>query len=279
MSTPAYILTDQAITLFADGRVLTAHADDNRFDEAKDLIRSESWDDLVSLLQPTVGLQAYLSDNGRLTIRDDTVFFDGTPIHTYAARKLIDMRREGQPTEPMVNFLTHVMENPSKRAVDQLLQFMEYGSLPITPDGHFLAYKKVTAEYRDCHSKTIDNSIGQVVSMPRNQVQDDPDITCSYGLHFCSLDYLKSFWGDHVMVLKINPKDVVSIPSDYNNTKGRCCRYEVVAELEQAPTEQNTWGSSVVSSYTHGPENETLDEDENCDGHDEADAWDPHAWH
>jgi hypothetical protein len=32
------------------------------------------------------------------------------------------------------------------------------------------------------------------------------------------------------MILKINPADVVSIPSDYNNTKGRTCRYEVVGE-------------------------------------------------
>ena len=35
------------------------------------------------------------------------------------------------------------------------------------------------------------------------------------------------------MILKINPKDVVAIPADYNNTKGRACTYEVVAEYTE----------------------------------------------
>jgi polyhydroxyalkanoate synthesis regulator phasin len=31
--------------------------------------------------------------------------------------------------------------------------------------------------------------------------------------------------------MKVNPRDVVSIPSDYNNEKGRCCEYAVVDEI------------------------------------------------
>ena len=67
--------------------------------------------------------------------------------------------------------------------------------------------------------------------MPRNQVDENKDRTCSSGLHFCSYDYLAHFGGERIMVLKINPKDVVSIPTDYNNSKGRCARYLVVDEL------------------------------------------------
>jgi hypothetical protein len=33
------------------------------------------------------------------------------------------------------------------------------------------------------------------------------------------------------MILKINPRDVVSIPNDYGYSKGRACRYEIVGEL------------------------------------------------
>jgi acyl carrier protein len=33
------------------------------------------------------------------------------------------------------------------------------------------------------------------------------------------------------MLVNINPADVVSIPADYKNTKGRCWRYEVVDEI------------------------------------------------
>src|SRR3546814_20455764 len=32
------------------------------------------------------------------------------------------------------------------------------------------------------------------------------------------------------MIVKIDPADVTAIPRDYNDTKGRCCRMEVVDE-------------------------------------------------
>jgi uncharacterized protein YerC len=37
--------------------------------------------------------------------------------------------------------------------------------------------------------------------------------------------------GNHLMVVKVNPRDVVSIPSDYNNAKGRACEYLIYDEI------------------------------------------------
>jgi hypothetical protein len=129
------------------------------------------------------------------------------------------------------------MQNPSKRAVEELYGFLEKGNLPLTPDGHFLAYKKVRQDFKDCHTGTMDNSVGQVVEMERNAVDDDQNRTCSAGLHFCSKEYLPHFGGHdaRTVILKINPRDVVSIPTDYNNAKGRACRYEVIGELGVHP--------------------------------------------
>jgi hypothetical protein len=139
--------------------------------------------------------------------------------------------------------MENLMNNPSKRAVDELYRFLEKNNLPITPDGHFLAYKKVRENYMDCHSGTFDNSVGKVCEMERNHVDDDKDRTCSTGLHFCSQEYLKSFGGERTMIVKVNPRDVVSIPSDYNDSKGRACRYEVVGELGVNP--EDAFTSSV----------------------------------
>jgi hypothetical protein len=127
------------------------------------------------------------------------------------------------------------MSNPSKRAVDELYGFLEKNNLPITPDGHFLAYKKVRDDYTDVHSGTMDNGVGQIVEMERNEVDDNKDRTCSTGLHFCSQNYLNHFGGERIVIVKINPRDVVSIPSDYNDSKGRACRYEVIGELGVNP--------------------------------------------
>ena len=105
---------------------------------------------------------------------------------------------------------------------------------------------------------TVDIEDGvTVVTMERNAVDDDKDRTCSSGLHFCSKDYLGHFGGERIMILKINPRDVVSIPSDYNDSKGRACRYEVIGELGVNPDEAFTKpvqdtaaGSTVVKRET-----------------------------
>jgi hypothetical protein len=104
--------------------------------------------------------------------------------------------------------------------------------LPITDDGYFLAYKRVNRNYTDCHSGTFDNHVGKVVEMPREKVNANRNETCSAGLHVCSHSYLSHYSGDRIVVVKINPKDVVSVPVDYNNAKMRVCRYEVVSELK-----------------------------------------------
>jgi hypothetical protein len=129
-----------------------------------------------------------------------------------------------------------------------------------------LAYKKVRHNFFDVHSGSMDNSVGKVLEMERNKVDDDKDNTCSTGLHFCSQSYLNHFGGDRIVIVKINPRDVVSIPSDYNDAKGRTCRYEVIGELGveaedafTAPvqdaantyTAQASWGQTPTPSYTY----------------------------
>jgi hypothetical protein len=58
-------------------------------------------------------------------------------------------------------------------------------------------------------------------------------VTCSKGLHFCALGYLDHFGSrdEPIMVVLVAPEDVVSIPCDYGNQKGRATGYRVVAEL------------------------------------------------
>ena len=178
--------------------------------------------------------------------------------------------KEGFDVNHLINFLSNLMENPSNRAVRELYDFLEYGKMPITTDGHFLAYKRVRADYKSVHDGQTDNSIGTILEMPRNQVNDNSHETCSYGLHFCSHEYLKHFSGDRVVILKVNPRDVVSIPADYNSTKGRACRYEVVGELSPEDVKKalnnSVFTSSVVSDYD--------DRDVFEDEHEQEDSWD-----
>lgn len=187
---------------------------------------------------------------------DGIVRLNGEPVHSSLTERMFDMRKEGFDLKPMAKFLENLALNPSYRAVRELYTFLEVGKMPITPDGCFLAFKAVREDYKDIHSGTFDNSIGQVVSMPRNQVDEDSGRTCSAGLHVCSFDYLPSFAhaNGHVVLCKVNPRDVVAIPQDYNNTKMRVCQYEVVSEYADYYKEHaNTLGNSVLSSMDDYP--------------------------
>jgi hypothetical protein len=147
-------------------------------------------------------------------------------------RRIMELRNAGLPFQPLANFLDKVKSNPAPWAIDEIWLFMQGGRLPLCSDGDFLAFKMVKADYTDCRTGTFDNSVGQVLSMPRELVDPNRYNRCSTGFHFCSRGYLSGPMSyGHIMVVKINPADVVSIPSDYNNTKGRCWTYKVVGEI------------------------------------------------
>ena len=203
------------------------------YQKVLDAIKAGDWDTVKDIIEPKKAVINY--GQGNVEVQGEKLFWKGAELHNALATRMIQMLQDGFPVEPLVLFMENLMSNPSKRAVTELYGFLEKNKLPITSDGHFLAYKKVRKDFKDCHSGTMDNSVGQIVEMERNQVDDDQNRTCSTGLHFCSQEYLNHFSGDHTMILKINPRDVVSIPNDYNDSKGRACRYEVIGELGVDP--------------------------------------------
>lgn len=229
MSYP-YLIQGDNVVVVIDNKPHTINKTHITYSKVVDAIKASDWDAVKDAIEPKKIVLNY--GRGNVSIQGETLFWKGKELHTSLAVKMIEMLREGFPIEPMVHFMENLYSNPSHRAVTELYNFLEKGKLPITPDGHFLAYKRVRLDYLDVHSGSMDNSIGQIVEMDRHEVDDNKDRTCSSGLHFCSKDYLNNFGGDRVVIVKINPRDVVSIPSDYNDTKGRACRYEVVGEID-----------------------------------------------
>jgi len=233
-----YLIQGKNIILVVDNKSHTVSRDTHiSYEKIVEALKNQDWDAIRDLVEPKKVILNF--GMGYISIVDNEVFWKGNPFHNALTTRMIEMYQDGFPIDPMIRFMENLMDNPSKRSVDQLYGFLEKNSLPITEDGHFLAFKRVRNDYLDIHSGTIDNSIGEIVEMDRNLVDDNPDSHCSVGLHFCSEAYLGHFGSSDqpVMILKINPADVVSIPSDYNGAKGRCMRYEVVAEVGGDPAE------------------------------------------
>lgn len=259
------IRTAKGLSLFVDGGAINVDADHPKFDDIITAVREDRWDDvrpLYNVIFKLVGGEVAKSDLDINTYTGN-VSFRGRSVDATLQERLLQMVEEGFDVKPLENFLVRLHRNPSRSAVQELYGFLDASGIPVTPDGFFLAYKRVRNDYRSVHDGKTDNSIGTIVEMPRNEVDDNRDRTCSYGLHFCSYSYLKSFSGDRVVVLKIDPADVVSIPSDYNNAKGRACKYEVVGELSAEDVSKalsgGIWNTAVNTDYTDEDDMEDAD--------------------
>jgi len=219
-----------------NGKPVTVAKSDKYFAEVVDALkRKATGEEILDILEAEKRkMEQAVEVAPGIEMKGGQLYYNGETIAGVLGERMLQMVDEGFDLTPMVAFLTNLMENPAKRVVDHLYAFLDHGKNPITEDGCFLAYKAVREDFKDIHSGNFDNSVGQVLSMPRNRVDEDPNNTCSYGFHVCSFDYLPHFANanGHVMVCKVNPADVVAIPRDYNNTKMRVCKYEVISEYE-----------------------------------------------
>jgi hypothetical protein len=232
MSFP-FLIQGNNLVVVIDNKPHTINKTHISYQKVVDAIKAGEWETVREVIDPKKVVINY--GKGNVEVQGDKLFWKGKEFHNALSNRMISMLQEGLPVEPLVLFMENLMSNPSKRSVTELYGFLEKNNLPITSDGHFLAYKKVRKDFKDCHTGTMDNSVGQVVSMERNEVDDDQNRTCSTGLHFCSQNYLNHFGGERTVIVKINPADVVSIPTDYDNSKGRACKYEVIGELGVHP--------------------------------------------
>jgi len=228
-----YIITNNSITIVFDGISHTLNDGHPNYGAVRQAIIDRQFDKIPTLVDIPKAIRQY--SHGNIEIKDGAIKYAGQPVHNYVCDKIFSFMKEGLPFEPLVAFLNKLMSNPSKRAVNELYLFLEHKAMPITPNGNFLAYKSVDSNWRDHHTGTFDNSIGKTLEMVRNAVCDDADVGCSSGFHAGSLEYASSFGGGdkRLVIVEINPADVVSIPKDSNCQKLRTCKYKVVSEYTE----------------------------------------------
>lgn len=206
---------------------------------------------------------------GKVTVRDGIVYYGEESVHSAITERILWGLNEGFDMTAYMAFLDNAMDNPSNRAVTEMYSFMERNNMGITEDGYILGYKKVKEDFKDIYTGKMDNSPGQIVEMIRNKVNDNPNETCSHGLHFCAMSYLSQYGtarGNKIVIVKVNPADIVSVPIDYGFAKVRCCKYEVLAEytgpdVEDLLGSKPIWGNDDSFEWTAEDDANGLDED------------------
>lgn len=222
---------------------------------------------------------------GRVEIGSDDQIRIDKRIVDYGLRAVIlRVLVESGDVSALASFLQNVDENPDKEVSKHLYSFIEKGGMPLTPDGHFLAFKRVQKDYTSFHCGREDVGVcsalrddgsgeittfrghiphreGTILGMDRVLCNPRRDQTCSVGLHACSFNYLPNYCSSNgrVMIVKINPRDVVAVPYDYNDAKLRSCRLVVVGEVAEDQAEGH-FTTATDARYENSEQDSVVEE-------------------
>lgn len=219
-----YLVLNDSVVLNYDGKTVNVASSDERFEKVLACIREERLADIPAVVE----IERRYNGDG-IELRDGLLVANNEPLPSELEARILAFKDKKLPYAPLLKFWENLKKNPSFNSRRMLFKFLEHNGHPLTTDGCFIAYRGVTEDFKDVRTKTFDNKVGSVCEMPRSQVNDNPNETCSSGLHVACFDYANGF-GSKLVEVKVNPADVVCVPVDYNGTKMRVCRFEVVAE-------------------------------------------------
>lgn len=250
----------ESITAIIDGEFFVAEKDHPNYSEIKEAVVARLTDphqdvdlhltddqvrDLFDL-SFKVGVRFDAVGSDRVKIAGGRVFFDGDEIHSALTDAIVRFHTQGvDDYRPLVKFFEKISTNPSTHSQQYLYNWLTDNAFTIADDGDIIAYKGVNNDFTSLHAGpaivngvsmngNVPNNPGNVVEMPRSQVAHDPSQTCSVGLHAATFQFAENFGRGPVVKLKINPRDVVSVPVDAHGEKMRVCRYVVVEQVRAA---------------------------------------------
>lgn len=246
--------------------------------ESPNLNIVEAGETLYDLMSPVAKVRKhiessyYLSDN--MSIEDGVIKFGEHELESALSSHMLSLLDEDNTPKDetlwksYVKFLDNLHQNVNEDIRSQLFKWIEYenaagNGFGITEDGCIVGYKGCQGTVllpESVHSGRaivdgvemqgrIPNKIGSVVTMPRSSVQYDPEVGCSTGLHVGTRDYAIS-WAPVLLLVKVNPRDVVSVPYECSSQKMRVCEYTVLKITDPSEEHQRFFPDKVDDDYT-----------------------------
>lgn len=267
MSNIPYIETVNGYTFFLEGNPISVDSNDLRYVDVSNALKNNDMEELRSILRDNK--EAYLlskiktdvqyfSDlkftiventvNGINEVISAEVEYKGQKLPEVLKNKLLDLYKAGtKDFSHLFKFIDNLLANPDENSREQLYAFLVHENMPITADGTFIAYKAVQSDFYSITGNTktvilegkvnekgqILNEIGTTIRMRHDDVENNPSVGCSHGLHVGSFKYADDFKGGsgRMIAVEVNPKDVVSVPYDCGCQKCRVSAYKVLNEV------------------------------------------------
>jgi hypothetical protein len=235
------------VSVFVDGEIQIADSTQPNFDAIvaacrNDVVPAANLFSLVSAVT-----ERFEPVSERVSVLAGRVFFDGDEIDNALTQQIVRLLNADEDFEPLVLFLEKLATNPDENSKTQLYTWLTGRKFTITDDGDFLAYKgvnRIDGKLVSSHAGKaivdgvpvngqVPNEPGSVVEMPRSEVTNDPSLGCHIGLHAGTYDFASRFTSGPTVVLRVNPRDVVSVPKDSSQQKLRVCRYVVEKVIDE----------------------------------------------
>lgn len=204
----------------------------------------------------------------RVSIRNGQVYLDGELVNSALTDQIIEFQKAGEDFMPLVKFYEKLEQNPNPDSREQLYAWLDAHKFTITPEGDLLGYKGVALNAEGNYvsvnhgraivngeefNGAIPNEIGSVVTMPRGEVEFNPGVGCSRGLHVGTWNYAKDWGHGAVLEVVVNPRDVVSVPHDCRAQKLRTCRYVVsgvaTGDYGTPLKAPSVWDNAIYTDY------------------------------
>ncbi len=167
-------------------------------------------------------------DGTKITVEDTVI--DVEPI-----KDLLVHAVDTDSIDPIGALLKRIAKNNRKHSQEDLIDFINHSKFPITANGLILAFKAVNNKNNnlyDVYTGTVLNNVGYRVTIPEEDVDLNRDISCSQGLHICSRSYLSSFNSSALVLVVVDPVDIMTVPHK-EFSKVRCKSYDVVHKFDQ----------------------------------------------
>jgi hypothetical protein len=267
-------MSNQSINVVFDDGVVAVRSENPLFEKVRDALNSFDFEKVTQLVDVANRLKK--TSDERMYVVDGIIYItnpDGSPeaVPNSLSTRIISFLDENLDVEPLYLFWQNLRENPSEDSKQDLFGFLDANRVPVTADGCFIAYKRVRDDYTDLQTGKFDNHPGKLVQMDRDKVDPNREQTCSTGLHVAAFIYAKDFYANgHLLEVKVNPKNVVAVPTDYNQQKMRVCEYEVIRECggpreEQLYTDDDSYNEEEAyieedeeTEETEGPRGEEM---------------------
>lgn len=225
----SYVITGNTLTVRHDGQTITIRPDHDHYMEALKAVHTNKLDDLPRILN--LGVRLETKTKGLVEVKDNVVTLGGQEMPDALVKELKKLIASNIPHAWLMRFWERCQKNPDPVARRDLFSFIRHNGHPLTQDGRFLAYKRVTEDRLDFHTGKVLYKDKTYVEMDRKLVNSNPNETCSSGLHVASHRYAQDTYankGGPMIECLVDPQDVCAVPTDYGREKMRLCRLWVM---------------------------------------------------